>query len=80
MLGSTPIIVLPSLFLIPMMRRLSAVSGISLSYHCRSVRAALPVALLLALGRYSVPILPALIVLSAFGVDTLLNRRAAARA
>ena len=37
-------------------------------------------ALLLALGRYSVPILPALIVLSAFGVDTLLHRRAAARA
>jgi hypothetical protein len=37
-------------------------------------------ALLLALGRYSVPILPALLVLSAFGVDTLLIRRAAARA
>jgi len=33
-------------------------------------------ALLLALGRYSVPILPALIVLAAFGVDTLLHRRA----
>jgi 4-amino-4-deoxy-L-arabinose transferase-like glycosyltransferase len=37
-------------------------------------------ALLLALGRYSVPILPALLVMSAFGVDTLLDRRAAARA
>jgi 4-amino-4-deoxy-L-arabinose transferase-like glycosyltransferase len=36
-------------------------------------------ALLLALGRYSVPILPALLVLSAFGVDTLLARRAASR-
>jgi 4-amino-4-deoxy-L-arabinose transferase-like glycosyltransferase len=33
-------------------------------------------ALLLALGRYSVPILPALLVVSAFGVDTLLDRRA----
>jgi 4-amino-4-deoxy-L-arabinose transferase-like glycosyltransferase len=33
-------------------------------------------ALLLALGRYSVPILPALVVLAAFGVDTLLTRRA----
>jgi 4-amino-4-deoxy-L-arabinose transferase-like glycosyltransferase len=33
-------------------------------------------ALLLALGRYSVPILPALVVLAAFGVDTLLARRA----
>jgi 4-amino-4-deoxy-L-arabinose transferase-like glycosyltransferase len=31
-------------------------------------------ALLLALGRYSVPILPALVVLAAFGVDTLLLR------
>jgi hypothetical protein len=37
-------------------------------------------ALLLALGRYSVPILPALLVVSAFGVDTLLSRRKAARA
>ena len=34
-------------------------------------------ALLLALGRYSVPILPALLVLSGFGVDTLLTRRQA---
>jgi 4-amino-4-deoxy-L-arabinose transferase-like glycosyltransferase len=32
-------------------------------------------ALLLALGRYSVPVLPALVVLAAFGVDTLLTRR-----
>jgi 4-amino-4-deoxy-L-arabinose transferase-like glycosyltransferase len=32
-------------------------------------------ALLLALGRYSAPILPALLVVSAFGVDTLLDRR-----
>jgi 4-amino-4-deoxy-L-arabinose transferase-like glycosyltransferase len=32
-------------------------------------------ALLLALGRYSVPILPALLVMAAFGVDTLLDRR-----
>jgi hypothetical protein len=31
-------------------------------------------AILLALGRYSVPVLPALAVLAAFGVDTLLNR------
>ena len=31
-------------------------------------------ALLLALGRYSAPILPALLVVSAFGVDTLLDR------
>lgn len=37
-------------------------------------------ALLLALGRYSVPILPALLVVSAFGVDTLLSRRVSARA
>jgi 4-amino-4-deoxy-L-arabinose transferase-like glycosyltransferase len=37
-------------------------------------------ALLLALGRYSVPILPALLIVSAFGVDTLLSRRAMARA
>jgi 4-amino-4-deoxy-L-arabinose transferase-like glycosyltransferase len=36
-------------------------------------------ALLLALGRYSVPILPALLVVSAFGVDTLLRARSAAR-
>jgi 4-amino-4-deoxy-L-arabinose transferase-like glycosyltransferase len=35
-------------------------------------------AVLLALGRYSVPILPALTVLAAFGVDTLLKRRASA--
>jgi 4-amino-4-deoxy-L-arabinose transferase-like glycosyltransferase len=34
-------------------------------------------AFLLALGRYSVPILPALLVMSAYGVDTLLTRRAA---
>ncbi|MDP2292393.1 MAG: glycosyltransferase family 39 protein [Actinomycetota bacterium] len=33
-------------------------------------------ALLLALGRYSVPVLPALMVLAAFGADTLLKRRA----
>jgi 4-amino-4-deoxy-L-arabinose transferase-like glycosyltransferase len=31
-------------------------------------------ALLLALGRYSAPILPALLIVSAFGVDTLLQR------
>jgi 4-amino-4-deoxy-L-arabinose transferase-like glycosyltransferase len=37
-------------------------------------------AVLLALGRYSVPILPALLVVSAFGVDTLLSRRAAVAA
>jgi 4-amino-4-deoxy-L-arabinose transferase-like glycosyltransferase len=37
-------------------------------------------ALLLALGRYSVPVLPVLTVLSAFGIDTLLRRRTAARA
>lgn len=35
----------------------------------------LSLALLLALGRYSVPVLPALLVMSAFGVDTLLDRR-----
>ena len=40
----------------------------------------LVLALLLALGRYSVPILPALIVVLAFGVDTLLDRRAARHA
>jgi 4-amino-4-deoxy-L-arabinose transferase-like glycosyltransferase len=33
-------------------------------------------ALLLALGRYSVPILPGLLVVAAFGLDTLLSRRA----
>jgi 4-amino-4-deoxy-L-arabinose transferase-like glycosyltransferase len=37
-------------------------------------------AFLLALGRYSVPILPALMIMAAFGVDTLLKRRAASRA
>lgn len=37
-------------------------------------------AVLLALGRYSVPILPALIILSAYGIDTLLDRREARRA
>jgi hypothetical protein len=37
-------------------------------------------AFLLALGRYSVPVIPALVVLSAFGVDTLLSRRSASRA
>jgi hypothetical protein len=31
--------------------------------------------LLLALGRYSAPILPALLVVSAFGVDTMLDHR-----
>jgi 4-amino-4-deoxy-L-arabinose transferase-like glycosyltransferase len=36
-------------------------------------------AFLLALGRYSVPILPLLTVLAAFGIDTLLHRRTAAR-
>jgi 4-amino-4-deoxy-L-arabinose transferase-like glycosyltransferase len=34
----------------------------------------LPLAALLALGRYSVPILPALTTLAAFGADTLLDR------
>jgi hypothetical protein len=33
------------------------------------------VALLIPLGRYSVPILPCLMILAAFGVDTLLNHR-----
>jgi hypothetical protein len=33
------------------------------------------VALLIPLGRYSVPILPCLMILAAFGVDTLLSRR-----
>jgi len=37
-------------------------------------------ALLLALGRYSVPILPALLIVAAFGLDTLLSRRPAANA
>jgi 4-amino-4-deoxy-L-arabinose transferase-like glycosyltransferase len=32
------------------------------------------VALLIPLGRYSVPVLPCLMILAAFGVDTLLNR------
>ncbi|MGI9146799.1 MAG: ArnT family glycosyltransferase [Chloroflexota bacterium] len=32
-------------------------------------------AVLLALGRYSVPVLPELLIVSAFGVDTLLSRR-----
>jgi hypothetical protein len=32
------------------------------------------VALLIPLGRYSAPILPCLMILAAFGVDTLLNR------
>ena len=32
-------------------------------------------ACLLALGRYSAPILPALLVVAAFGVDTVLQRR-----
>jgi 4-amino-4-deoxy-L-arabinose transferase-like glycosyltransferase len=35
------------------------------------------VALLIPLGRYSVPIIPLLMILAAFGVDTLLNRRKA---
>lgn len=34
------------------------------------------VAALIPLGRYSVPILPCLMILSAYGVDTLTNRRA----
>ena len=38
---------------------------------------ALFVALLIPLGRYSVPILPFLAILAAFGVDTLLERRKA---
>jgi sterol desaturase/sphingolipid hydroxylase (fatty acid hydroxylase superfamily) len=36
-------------------------------------------AVLLALGRYSAPVLPALLVASAFGIDTLLNRWQPAR-
>jgi 4-amino-4-deoxy-L-arabinose transferase-like glycosyltransferase len=35
------------------------------------------VATLIPLGRYSVPILPCLMILAAFGIDTLLNRRTA---
>ena len=35
------------------------------------------VALLIPLGRYSVPIIPLLMILAAFGVDTLLNRQKA---
>jgi hypothetical protein len=35
------------------------------------------VALLIPLGRYSVPVLPTLAVLAGFGADTLLSRRAA---
>jgi hypothetical protein len=38
------------------------------------------VATLIPLGRYSVPILPCLMILAAFGVDTLLRRRAPLRA
>jgi len=37
-------------------------------------------ALLLALGRYSAPVMPALLVASAFGIDTLLGYRERARA
>jgi hypothetical protein len=37
------------------------------------------VAALIPLGRYSVPILPCLTILAAFGVDTLLSRRRAVR-
>jgi hypothetical protein len=37
------------------------------------------VATLIPLGRYSVPILPCLMVLAAFGVDTLLSRQAQTR-
>jgi 4-amino-4-deoxy-L-arabinose transferase-like glycosyltransferase len=40
----------------------------------------LSLAALLALGRYSVPVLPALVVLGAFGFDTLLERRKRAAA
>jgi 4-amino-4-deoxy-L-arabinose transferase-like glycosyltransferase len=35
-------------------------------------------ALLLALGRYSVPVVPGVLVVAAFGIDTLLSRRRAA--
>lgn len=38
------------------------------------------VAMLIPLGRYSVPILPCLMILAAFGVDTLVSRRRAAAA
>lgn len=38
------------------------------------------VALLIPLGRYSVPILPCLMILAAFGVDTLVSQRRAAAA
>lgn len=38
------------------------------------------VATLIPLGRYSIPILPFLAILAAFGVDTLLKRRAASQA
>lgn len=37
-------------------------------------------AVLLALGRYSAPILPSLLIVSAFGLDTLLDRRGARHA
>jgi 4-amino-4-deoxy-L-arabinose transferase-like glycosyltransferase len=37
------------------------------------------VAILIPLGRYSVPILPCLMILAAFGVDTLLSRRVGAK-
>jgi hypothetical protein len=33
------------------------------------------VAVLIPLGRYSVPILPCLMILAAFGIDTLLDHR-----
>jgi hypothetical protein len=33
------------------------------------------VATLIPLGRYSVPILPCLMILAAYGIDTLLERR-----
>jgi 4-amino-4-deoxy-L-arabinose transferase-like glycosyltransferase len=38
------------------------------------------VALLIPLGRYSVPIIPCLMILAAFGLDTLLGRREGSRA
>jgi hypothetical protein len=38
------------------------------------------VALLIPLGRYSVPVLPTLAILAAYGVEVLLARRAAAAA
>jgi hypothetical protein len=37
-------------------------------------------ALLLALGRYSVPVVPGVLVVASFGIDTLLSRRRAAPA